>query len=91
MSEALPHSTGLLLAIAATLGELAQEAEDFGLALCGDAEVATRYLVQLQKIDRIAQSLRELARVLSAENPPTAVAAICLGDLRAGLEQALAS
>jgi hypothetical protein len=77
-------------AIAGTLGALAGEAEDFGLTLCSDADIAARYLVQLQQIDRIAQSLRELARVLAADDPGEAVSGICLGDLRARLDKARA-
>ena len=84
-----PHSPGLLGGIADQLSDLALEAEDFGLVLCSDAAVAGRYLVQLQQIDRLAQSLRELARVLSAHDPDAAVASICLGSLRADLEATL--
>jgi hypothetical protein len=91
MSASLPPAPGLLLAIAAALGELAREAEDFGLGLCADAEVASRYLVRLQQIDRLSQSLREIERVLSARDPHGAVREICLGDLRKQLEQALGS
>jgi hypothetical protein len=80
------HSPALLEAIATQLSDLALEAEDFGIVLCSDAAVAGRYLVQLQQIDRLSQSLRELARVLSANDPEAAVAAICLGNLRAELE-----
>ncbi len=61
---------------------LAQGSEDFGIVLCSDPGVAGRYLVQLQQIDRLAQSLREVAAVLCAENPAAAVAAIRLGELR---------
>lgn len=84
-----PHSPALLDSIASRLADLAVEAEDFGLVLCSDAAVAGRYLVQLQQIDRLSQSLRELARVLSARDPADAVAGICLGHLRADLELAL--
>lgn len=83
-----PHSPALLTGIAAQLARLAADAEDFGLVLCSDGEVAGRYLVQLQQIDRLAQSLREMARVLGAADPGAAVAAICLGELRSALEQA---
>jgi hypothetical protein len=85
-----PHSPALLAGIAARLTDLAIEAEQFGLVLCSDAAVTGRYLVQLQQIDRLSQSLREVARVLAAHDPEAAVAAICLGHLRADLEQALA-
>ena len=77
-----PHSPALLAAIAALLAALAQGSEDFGIVLCSDPGVAGRYLVQLQQIDRLAQSLREIAEVLCAEDPAAAVAAIRLGELR---------
>lgn len=76
----------LLSRIAAQLTRLAEESEQFGLVLCNDGDVAHRYLVQLQQIDRLAQSLREVAMVLTAPDPEAAVAAIRLGDLRLALE-----
>lgn len=85
-----PHPPALLEAVATKLSNLALEAEDFGIVLCSDGAVAGRYLVQLQQIDRLSQSLRELALVLSANDPEAAVAAICLGNLRAELELVLA-
>jgi hypothetical protein len=85
-----PHSPALLSGIGAQLAALAEESENFGLVLCSDAAIAGRYLVQLQQIDRLAQSLREVAMVLSAPDPDGAVAAIRLGDLRIALEEACA-
>ncbi|MBU7575209.1 MAG: hypothetical protein KAF64_17755 [Hydrogenophaga sp.] len=82
-----PHSAALLSGIAAGLATLAEDAEAFGIVLCSDGDVAARYLVQLQQIDRLAQSLREMANVLSAADPEAAVAAIRLGELRQALEQ----
>jgi hypothetical protein len=82
------HSPALLGGIAAHLATFAEDAETFGIVLCSDGDVASRYLVQLQQIDRLAQSLREMANVLSAADPDAAVAAIRLGDLRLALEQA---
>jgi hypothetical protein len=78
----------LLAGIADQLAALARESEEFGLVLCSDAAVAGRYLVQLQQIDRMAQSLREIAMVLVAADPDAAVAQIRLGDLRKLLESA---
>lgn len=85
-----PHSPALLCGIAARLAALAEEAEQFGLVLCSDADVAGRYLVQLQQIDRLAQSLREVAVVLAASDPAAAVANIRLGELRVALEESVA-
>lgn len=90
MNKAAPIMPALRGAMAATLGSLAREAEEFGLALCADADVAARYLVQLQQIDRLAQSLRELAGVMAADDPRAAVREIRLGELRSNLEKALA-
>lgn len=83
-----PHSPALLGSIAAHLASLAEDAETFGIVLCSDADVAGRFLMQLQQIDRLVQSLREMAGVLAADDPHCAVAAIRLGDLRKALEQA---
>ncbi|MEE4289102.1 MAG: hypothetical protein V2J14_07010 [Erythrobacter sp.] len=87
-SSGAPHSAALLAGIASQLDEFAFDAERFGIVLCSDAEVAGRYLVQLQQIDRLSQSLREMARVLASDNPSQTVATICLGQLRLALEQA---
>lgn len=83
-----PHSPSLLAEIAAHLEAYAENAEAFGIVLCSDYDIATRYLVQLQQIDRLAQSLRGMANVLAAEDPDAAVAAIRLGELREALERA---
>ncbi len=88
--DGAPHSAALLAGIAARLATFAEDAEAFGIVLCSDFDVATRYLVQLQQIDRLAQSLREMANVLAAEDPDAAVAAIRLGELRQVLEEASA-
>jgi hypothetical protein len=87
-APATAPSPALLAGIAAQLAQLAEASEQFGLVLCSDSDVAQRYLVQLQQIDRLAQSLREIAAVLTAPDPQAAVAAIRLGDLRAALEVA---
>ena len=84
-----PHPAALLDAISARLGRFSEDAEAFGIVLCSDPAVAGQYLVQLQQIDRLAQSLREMADVLAARDPAAAVAAIRLGDLRNALERVL--
>lgn len=85
-----PHPVALLGGIADRLASLAEDAETFGIVLCSDADVAGRYLMQLQQIDRLAQSLREMATVLAAHDPRSAVAAIRLGELRLALEETCA-
>ncbi|MEE4207139.1 MAG: hypothetical protein V2I39_12670 [Erythrobacter sp.] len=89
MSASFP--IGIHPAIAESLGALATDTEGMGLALCSDPDIAARHMEQLQAIDRISQSLREIARVLAASDPEAAIGSICLGDLRAALEGARAS
>lgn len=91
MNQPSPPPPRLQQAIAAILAQLSVEAEEFGVVLCMDPEFAGRYLEQLQHIDRIAQTLRELAEILSASDPQAAVNAVRLGALRAVLERALAA
>lgn len=91
MSSPIPIGRGLLQALAQTLGDLAIETEGFGVVLCSDADIAARHLDQLQKIDRIAQSLREVQRILETTNPEAAVDDVRLGELRSYLEQARAA
>ena len=86
-----PFPPGINPAIAQSLRLLAGDTESMGLALCGDPDIAARHMEQLQAIDRISQSLRELARVLAAADPQAAIGEICLGDLRSALEEACAA
>lgn len=69
-------------AVAAVLHELAGEVEELGNDLCEDAAVAERHLASLQQIDRFAQHLTQLALVIGAPDPASAVGAVSLGELR---------
>lgn len=91
MNHPSPPAPRLQQAISGLLAQLAAEAEEFGVVLCMDPDFAGRYLEQLQHIDRIAQSLRELADILSASDPQAAVEVVRLGALRNVLETALAN
>ena len=91
MNPPSPPPLRLQQAIAAILTQLAAEAEEFGVVLCMDPDFAGRYLQQLQHIDRIAQSLRELGEILSSSDPQAAVKAVRLGALRSELERAVAA
>lgn len=68
--------------VAAVLHELAGEVEELGNDLCEDAAVAERHLASLQQIDRFAQHLAQLALVIGAPDPASAVGAVSLGELR---------
>ena len=76
----LPSSLTPLLG--ATLMHLAGELEVLGAALCADPALAEDHLAHLQKIDWCAQSLIQLALVIEAPDPLSAVERITLGDLR---------
>ncbi len=87
-SPPLPPSPALQHAIARSLAVMADESEQFGVALCSDPVVAAQHLEHLQQVDRFAQALRELSIVLRANQPDAVVADIRLGDLRHELESA---
>lgn len=91
MTTACAPSQGLQRAIAGIMTRLASDAEGFGVVLCTDPAITTRYLEQLQQIDRHAQTLRELAEIMRAHQPETAIGAVRLGDLRSELESAVAA
>lgn len=91
MTTACPPSPVLQQAIAGIMSRLASDAEGFGVVLCTDPAITTRYLEQLQQIDRHAQTLRELAEIMRAHQPETAIGAVRLGDLRSELERAVAA
>jgi purine-binding chemotaxis protein CheW len=59
-----------------------------GLIVHDVADIVSIEPGTLQQPDRLAQSLREMANVLAAEDPDSAVAAIRLGELRQMLERA---
>jgi hypothetical protein len=91
VNHSAPPSLRLQMAIAGTLNQLAADAEGFGVVLCMDPDIAGRHLEQLQNIDRLAQSLRELAGILNAADPQAAVESVRLGALRSDLERACAA
>lgn len=88
MSDPVNVSRGLMSGTADALDGLSREVEGLGAALCADPEIAARYLDQLQGVDRIAQSLGQLANVLRAPIPEEAVAAVQMGDLQERLRVA---
>lgn len=89
-----PHDTAgrqtseLFLAAAARLRSIAIQAEDLGAELCGDPDVVTRHLTALQTIDWLAQNISQIAAVISAEDPASAVDNVQLAELKELLRQA---
>jgi hypothetical protein len=71
----------LCAAVASVLHDLSGEVEQVGHELCDDGALAERHLASLQQIDRFAQHLAQLAQVIGAADPVSAVSEISLGDL----------
>lgn len=84
----LSVSRGLMDAAASALDTLSHEVEGMGVELCADPDIALRHLDQLQGIDRVAQSLAQLAQVLRAPRPEAAIDEVRMGDLQARLREA---
>lgn len=74
--------TKLCDAIAATLRGLSEDIERIGTELCADADLGVRHLDNLQAIDRTAQHLNELSRVIASPDPDVAIDAVTLSELR---------
>lgn len=81
-------SRGLMDSAANALEALSCEVEAMGVELCADPDIALRHLDQLQGIDRVAQSLAQLALVLRAPQPEAAIDEVRMGDLQAHLRMA---
>ncbi|RIV92873.1 hypothetical protein D2V17_01010 [Aurantiacibacter xanthus] len=77
MSQTSQASLRLLGGVAEILEELAGEVECLGESLCADPDVIVRHMDQLQGIDLIAQTARQLAMLVGSDNPAAA-----LGDVR---------
>lgn len=78
-----PH----LRAVSEVLLDLSFDIESLGATLCADADFVQRHVQKLQLIDLVAQKQRSLAALLRADCPKSAVAQICLDDLRAQLSE----
>jgi len=85
MSEALTISRGLIMGTADALYGLSLDVEGLGEALCAHPAIAEQFLDQLQAVDLIAQSLEQLACVLSAPVPEDAIAQVRVADLQTQL------
>lgn len=82
------HSPGLFHAAAARLRAIALQAEDLGAELCGDPEVVGRHLTALQSIDRLAQNISQIAAVIAADDPVSAIDDVQLAELKELLRKA---
>lgn len=86
MSEAVTISRGLMNGTADALFGLSLDVEGLGEALCADPAVAERFMDQLQMVDLIAQTLEQLAQVLSAQAPEEAIQQVRVADLQTLLQ-----
>ena len=75
-----------LTEIAEVLFELGAEIEELGASLCRDPAFAQAHIAELQAIDHIAQKQREVASLLKAECPATAINNIRLEDLKSQID-----
>ncbi|MAY20929.1 MAG: hypothetical protein CL955_09960 [Erythrobacteraceae bacterium] len=82
------HSPGLFHAAAARLRAIALQAEDLGAELCGDPDVVQRHLTALQSIDRLAQNISQIAAVIAADDPVSAIDDVQLAELKELLRKA---
>lgn len=67
---------------------LSHEVEALGAVLCADPDIAGRFIDQLQGVDRISQSLAQLANVLRAPKAEDAIADVRLDELQQHLRAA---
>ncbi len=70
-----------LTRVADVLDSLTHEIETLGHTLCGDPDLLTRYIGELQRFDRIAQFQRELAGLLRADCHRTALSQLRMDEL----------
>ena len=81
------HSRPLLDGVAAVLVEIADDVENIGTTLCQDPAMLTQHFEQMQSVDVVAQTARQLAAVLKAECETVGLAGIQLDKLRQRLLQ----
>lgn len=72
----------LILNTVMVLDELATDIERIGAGLCCDTDIIERHAVQLQGIDVLAQTARNLAEVLRSDCATTAISNVSLESLK---------
>lgn len=82
-------SQNLLSGIAEVLVELADDVEGLGQMLCGNPELLAKHFDQLQDVDLIAQTARQLGYLLAADTPVDTLADVPLDRLRLRLEESM--
>lgn len=82
------QASDLFIVAAARLQAIAIQAEDLGAELCADPDVVTRHLTALQTIDWLAQNISQIAAVIAADDPASAVDNVQLAELKDLLRKA---
>ena len=75
-------SARVMKAAASALNAVARHAEDLGVELCANPAVVEEHLTELQTIDRLVQHLTQIAIVISADDPVSAIDDVLLSDLK---------
>lgn len=75
-------------AAASALTAMAGHAEELGVQLCADPAVVEQHLTELQAIDRLVQHLSQIAIVISADDPVSAIDNVLLTELKDYLSKA---
>lgn len=76
-------------ACASALTAMAGHAEQLGEELCSNPAVVEEHLTALQTIDQLAQHLGQIAIVISADDPVSAVDDVLLAELKDHLANAV--
>ncbi|MEP0191189.1 MAG: hypothetical protein ABJP70_11245 [Erythrobacter sp.] len=88
MIEEKASIAALYRAAGQELEDWANKVEDLGAALCVDAQVVSEHFEQLQGLDLLTQTLRELAKVITSTDPLAATHNVCVQELQQRLVQA---
>ncbi|MHA7818894.1 MAG: hypothetical protein ACX930_04530 [Erythrobacter sp.] len=78
----------MMKAAASALVAMAGHADELGAELCANPAVVEEHLTALQTIDRLAQHLTQIAIVISADDPVSAIDDVLLTELKDYLSKA---
>ena len=85
---ACAQSPRVMKAAATALTAMARHAEELGAELCADPVVVQEHMTALQTIDRLTQHLDQIAAVISADDPVSAIDDVLLAELKDYLNKA---
>lgn len=88
MNEALSSTSAVFEGAARELVDWSDKIEMLGATLCVDADIVAVHFEQLQGLDLLAQTLKELAKVIASPDPMDAAQKVCVHDLQQRLIEA---